>query len=109
VIQIRLRRTVAGEPARLTVRGHAGAGEYGRDIVCAGVSALVETLALALPKTPGWRGQIRVEEGSAEFVFTAPLSAEVRAVTEALVAGLADLAASATAYVRFAEVRERGE
>lgn len=31
---------------RLTLRGHAGEGVPGRDIVCAGVSALVYALAL---------------------------------------------------------------
>ena len=31
--------------AHLTVRGHAGYGEYGKDIVCAAASALVYALA----------------------------------------------------------------
>ena len=30
---------------RVTVSGHAGSGEKGRDLICAGVSALVYTLA----------------------------------------------------------------
>jgi len=107
VIAVRLWRTPAGEPDRLVVRGHAGAGEYGRDVVCAAVSALVETLALALPKTPGWRGDIRVTEGLAEFAFEPPLSPEVRAVVEAIAAGLEDLAHSARRYVRYQGLSNR--
>ena len=42
--------------AHLTVRGHAGYGEYGKDIVCAAASALVYALA---GRYPG-----RVEVGS---------------------------------------------
>lgn len=33
------------ECCRVTVRGHAGSGKKGQDLVCAGVSALVLTLA----------------------------------------------------------------
>ena len=35
---------VAMAPGRLTVRGHAGYGPHGSDIVCAAVSALVYAL-----------------------------------------------------------------
>ena len=46
--------------AHLTVRGHAGYGEYGKDIVCAAASALVRCgLALLAQQYPG-----RVEVGS---------------------------------------------
>ena len=37
--------------AHLTVRGHAGYGEYGKDIVCAAASALVYALAGRLRET----------------------------------------------------------
>lgn len=38
---------------RLEVRGHAGAGPYGGDLVCAGVSTLVYTLAENLKGVDG--------------------------------------------------------
>lgn len=41
---IRARYTAEGNTHTLTVRGHASYGEYGKDIVCAGVSALVQAL-----------------------------------------------------------------
>lgn len=34
----------------LSVEGHAGAGAYGQDIVCAGVSALAQSVILGLAK-----------------------------------------------------------
>lgn len=41
---IRARYTADGNTHTLTVRGHANYGEYGKDIVCAGVSALIQAL-----------------------------------------------------------------
>ena len=41
---IRARYTADGSTHTLTVHGHANYGEYGKDIVCAGVSALVQAL-----------------------------------------------------------------
>lgn len=38
-------------PYTLRVEGHAGAGPQGHDIVCAGVSALVQTLYWSLKET----------------------------------------------------------
>ena len=35
---------------RLSVEGHANAGAYGRDPVCAGVSVLVQTLAASVQR-----------------------------------------------------------
>lgn len=38
---------------RLRVQGHAGAGEYGKDIVCAGASILMLTLEAQLRELKG--------------------------------------------------------
>ncbi len=55
-----------GNELILIVKGHAGYGEYGKDIVCAAVSALVSTLAchLANKKTAAL---LRFEEGCGEI------------------------------------------
>ncbi len=34
----------------LSVEGHAGAGAYGQDVVCAGISALAQSVILGLAK-----------------------------------------------------------
>ncbi|MBR2315615.1 MAG: ribosomal-processing cysteine protease Prp, partial [Clostridia bacterium] len=41
---INAKYTVEGDTHTLTVKGHANYAEYGKDIVCAGVSALVQAL-----------------------------------------------------------------
>lgn len=58
-------------PGRLTLRGHAGCGPKGGDIVCAAVSILVETLARSLPE-----GDVQLGQGYGAFRF-APGNPEV--------------------------------
>ena len=48
-----------GWGGELTARGHAGSGEYGQDAVCAGVSALLVTLARRLERRAGCRAELR--------------------------------------------------
>lgn len=59
------------EDYRLRARGHAGSGDPGRDLVCAGVSALVLTLRenlLELQKTGGVTLRVLAAElGAAQF------------------------------------------
>ena len=62
-----------GKPA-LTFSGHAGAGEYGHDLVCAALSILQYTLREALPEASvqGGEGYCRVEGGDpAPYAYTA--------------------------------------
>lgn len=84
--------TVVFDPGRgvLTLSGHAGAGEKGRDLVCAALSILAETAA-ALPGAQTRRGAGRCE---------------VRAEPERLAAltpGFALLARDFPAYVKYEE------
>lgn len=53
---------------RLRMDGHAGAGERGQDIVCAGASALMFTLIGAAEDVPeyGMHAQINEKEASVE-------------------------------------------
>lgn len=57
--------------SRLEVKGHAGAAPKGEDLICAGVTALVEGLNVALEEldTRGMLagGDARLEEGKAVF------------------------------------------
>ena len=65
---VRAKYTVVENTHTLSVLGHANYGEYGKDIVCAGVSALVQALI-------GW-----IEENSwkAECISVEPREGEVR-------------------------------
>lgn len=58
------------EAARITrfrVTGHAGYAEYGQDIVCAGVSVLVETTLAAMQKLVGQPHRRKVRSGNVSF------------------------------------------
>lgn len=50
MIQIAIWKNSFSEVRALEVKGHAGQAPYGKDIVCAAVSALTQTAVLALEK-----------------------------------------------------------
>lgn len=51
---------------RLSVTGHAGQAPHGQDIVCAGVSALVQTLYWSLKET---RSKLKAEPFCGNFTL----------------------------------------
>ena len=97
MIRIRLDQ---GEPFRLEVRGHAGAGPYGGDVVCAAVSALVETLSLGL-KAVGDDGRIELREGL--FRYQGRPGERARLLLDTFVLGFRSLAESHGRHVRLEE------
>ncbi|MGC8487998.1 MAG: ribosomal-processing cysteine protease Prp [Clostridia bacterium] len=90
-----------GETRRLAVDGHAGQANPGEDIVCAGVSALVETLRLGLQQVVPGQASYEVDPGHAEFRFEPGAGREQRAVVDTILAGLRDLAGSYSRFVTF--------
>ena len=61
---------VAAKEGRITVTGHAGYAPPGQDIICAGVTALVQTLAQALERSePEEDIFIHIEPGMAVFEY----------------------------------------
>ena len=50
MIKISVMRQDDDKVIGLLVEGHAGAGAYGQDIVCAGISALAQSVILGLAK-----------------------------------------------------------
>ncbi len=104
MIRVDLTRNAAGQPLALRITGHADQGDYGEDIVCAAVSALVETLALGLTQILKEPYQGRVDAGDANFSFRSPMPSDSQAVVETIVAGLKDLSASEPQAVRYQEI-----
>ena len=104
MIRVDLTRNAAGQPLTLRITGHADQGDYGEDIVCAAVSALVETLALGLAEILKEPYQGHVDAGDATFSFHPPMRSESRAVVETILAGLKDLSASEPQAVRYQEL-----
>jgi uncharacterized protein YsxB (DUF464 family) len=98
---IRVQRLSAAD-GRITavVSGHAGSAPHGEDLVCAAVSALVETWRLGFERVVAGHGGAAVDEGRAEFWWDAG-SREASAVADTMMAGLADLAES---FPRFVQV-----
>lgn len=86
--------------------GHAGAGDYGRDIVCAAVSALTQTAVNALETVAGVQATpaIDTQAGVLECLLPPGLEAEqahtadivLRTVTQ----GLMDIQTAYPKYVR---------
>ncbi len=75
MIEITLAKDDGERRLSLTVKGHAGYGEKGRDVVCAAVSILTYTLAKNVD-TARERGEsldasIRLDEGDAHILCTA--------------------------------------
>lgn len=92
-----------GGHQHLLVTGHAGAGRFGEDLVCAAVSALVETWRLGFERVVPGAGRCRVEAGHALFCWDEQ-SAAAQAIAATMMAGLADLAESHGRFVQFSEV-----
>ena len=94
---------------RVTVSGHAGAGEKGNDIVCAAVSALTLTLGenIRVLRDTGSLTEytVQVKEGSAELSCKAVAGMEsvVRCIFGAVCCGFELIQSMHPAHVRYRE------
>lgn len=88
----------------INVKGHAGYAPIGKDIICSAVSSVVYTLKIALEKADENKKALllkcELNEGKALIVFE-PLSAETKAVVNALIDGLKALSDSYPDYIGF--------
>lgn len=95
----------------LIIKGHSGTGEKtGKDIICAGVSALACTLAqdLRILERRGavTKYEMRLEEGDTRLacVPTEVHAEQVELVMDALIMGMAMMADSYPQNVSYAEI-----
>lgn len=96
MIRISLERDKKGRILGFRVRGHAGQGTYGKDIVCAAVSALTQAAIIGLEEYLGLEPKVVIEAGLLECRLQerpAALAAQVDAILETMVLGLAGVAA----------------
>ena len=86
-----IRASYCRDAPKITVTGHAGSAPHGHDLVCAGVSTLVYTLAFHVQKLERAglcaNAQVRLLPGDAEVACT-PLPGQRQAVTLLMGAGL---------------------
>jgi len=84
------------DPVKIEVGGHSGKGKKGEDIVCAGISALSQTIITAITSVAGIDQKITQDDGYLSSVFTVKNSGEekkliVRALIETLILGMVEI------------------
>lgn len=89
---IRARYYVENGSHTLTVLGHAGYDEYGKDIVCAGVSAIVQALMGWVENNPYCAECISTDETSGEIIISCNGGEDVEAVFNLTIIGLEQIA-----------------
>lgn len=99
-----------GLTCRLEAAGHAGYAPTGQDIVCAGASALMQTLVYLLADEDGVESGAWDEPEGPRLAVTAvpPLKQRVEDALEFAKAGFVLLAERYPEYVRFADRSRRG-
>lgn len=88
--------------------GHAGFSIHGTDIVCAGVSALIQALIYGFQevlKADGFRYFIDEEEAVMSLDWRALASEGADAIAETIVGSLKEISRAYPGYVRFLEVQ----
>jgi uncharacterized protein YsxB (DUF464 family) len=90
---IRARYTVDENTHTLTVIGHANYAEYGKDIVCAGVSSLVQALIGWLEETYT-EADISIDTENSEVVISCDGGEDIAAVFYMASIGLEQIADS---------------
>lgn len=97
------------EYAGVSLSGHAGFEESGRDIVCAAVSALVFNAANSIEAftEDEFTGEAEEDAGRFSFRFTSSISPESKLLMDSLVLGLRDIEdqyGKPYIHIRFEEV-----
>jgi len=110
MIRVSAVRDAGGKFTAMEVSGHAGFADYGEDIVCAGVSALVETCILGLENICGFTPRILKEEGflSLEIPGSIPADSRKKAdiIIETILLGLKDISKSYPKHIHVKIKRE---
>ena len=97
---VKAKYTVEGDIHTLTVIGHANYAEYGKDIVCAGVSALVQALVSWIEKNSWKVDCISIDPKDGEVIISCEGGEEIAAVYNMTTLGLEQIANSYPDYVQ---------
>lgn len=92
---ITFHKTKAGEYRDFICSGHAGAGRYGKDIVCASISVLVINTINSLEEIVHEQIMVDTDEKRGLIVckFESPLQETSKVLVDSLVLGLSRIAA----------------
>lgn len=109
MIKITLMRNGQGHISQFTVSGHAFYDDPGKDIVCAGVSAVTQGTVNAIEKLTGLVPEAEVSEKSGLLNVVTPRSedeernAKVQLLLEGMLVALDSIAQSYGKYVKIKE------
>lgn len=108
MITVTIERGEAGRIRRFSVSGHAGYDDPGKDIVCAGVSAVTVGAVNAVEKLTGLVPKAKMQNGwlSAETPYGGDpeLDGRVQLLLEGMVVSLETIADEYGTYVQIQEV-----
>ncbi len=94
-----------GNPVGFSVSGHANMGEYGEDLVCAAVSAIVQTAILGITEVCHIQAGVSIQEGQTLCILSKDTDQDAvrRAgiVLDTMIAGLRSIQASYPKTLKF--------
>lgn len=93
MIEVRIR------PERIEISGHAGYAEYGKDIVCAGVTALTQTLIQSIENLTDDEIEYRISPGKVEVEYR-NLSEKSKTLVDSFLVGICLIAEEFPEYVK---------
>lgn len=93
MIEVRIR------PERIEISGHAGYAEYGKDIVCAGVTALTQTLIQSIDDLTDDKIEYRISPGKVEVEYR-NLSEKSKTLVDSFFVGICLIAEEFPEYVK---------
>ncbi len=93
MIEVRIR------PERIEISGHAGYAEYGKDIVCAGVTALTQTLIQSIENLTDDKIEYRISPGKVEVEYR-NLSEKSKTLVDSFFIGICLIAEEFPEYVK---------
>lgn len=93
MIEVRIR------PERIEISGHAGYAEYGKDIVCAGVTALTQTLIQSIENLTDDKIEYRISPGKVEVEYR-NLSEKSKTLVDSFFVGICLIAEEFPEYVK---------
>lgn len=93
MIEVRIR------PERIEISGHAGYAELGKDIVCAGVTALTQTLIQSIDDLTDDEIEYRISPGKVEVEYR-NLSEKSKTLVDSFFVGICLIAEEFPEYVK---------
>ncbi|MGB9812520.1 MAG: ribosomal-processing cysteine protease Prp [Thermovenabulum sp.] len=105
MVKITVWKDKEGSITKLEIKGHAGYADYGKDIICAAVSALGETAILGIEKIALINTNSTKKEGYLSIEIPKDISKESRykadIILQTTAMGLEDIAKTYPKYVNF--------